>query len=172
MKYYLGIDASLTGTGLCLIDDEHAIATQVTIKPQDRRGCERLEFVLDFFRTTLNHFPGIHAAAIEGYSFASKFSHAHSQGELGGILRLELYKRHIPFVQVAPMSLKKYITGSGKGEKNKILLEVFRKWGVNCKDDNQADSYALARLCCALYENEKFLKYEGEVFKNLKKLDE
>lgn len=168
MKYYIGIDASLTGTGICLMDDDHMIATHLRVDPKARRGCERLEFILTSFRDVLHKFQGIEAAAIEGYAYGAR-GHLAQLGELGGLLRLELYCLDIPFTVVAATSLKKYVTGSGRGDKNMMLLSVYKKWGISCADDDQADSYALARLCCAIHEKEELLKYEQEVVANILK---
>ena len=43
---------------------------------------------------------------IEGYAMSKQTSHAHAQGELGGILRLDLFERDIPFIEVPPTSLR------------------------------------------------------------------
>jgi crossover junction endodeoxyribonuclease RuvC len=62
---------------------------------------------------------------------------------------------------VAPTSLKKYITGKGtKVQKNQILLQVYKKWGVEFTDDNAADSYGLARIARGKHDFE----YEKEVY--------
>ena len=56
--------------------------------------------------------------------------------------------------------LKKYVTGKGQGvKKNQILLNVYKKWGVEFMDDNAADSYALARIAAGMAD----LSYEKEI---------
>jgi crossover junction endodeoxyribonuclease RuvC len=42
--------------------------------------------------------------------------------------------------------LKKYATGKGTSKKQEMLLQMYKRWGVEFNDDNAADSYALARL--------------------------
>ena len=44
------------------------------------------------------------------------------------------------------MTLKKYATGKGTAKKQEMLLQIYKRWGVEFNDDNAADAYALARL--------------------------
>ena len=65
---------------------------------------------------------------------------------------------------VAPSSLKKFVIGSGKGEKNLMLLHVFKKWGIEAVNDDEADAVALARVGVALVNPDAAKhKYEKEV---------
>jgi hypothetical protein len=91
-------------------------------------------------------------------------------GELGGMVKLEL--KHwfynepnagYPLI-IPPSVLKKYVTGKGTGvQKNQILLNVYKKWGVEFNDDNAADSYALARLAAGMAET----AYEKAIIKQV-----
>ena len=49
-------------------------------------------------------------------------------------------------LKVPPMTLKKYAAGKGNAKKQEMLLQIYKRWGVEFNDDNAADSYALARL--------------------------
>jgi len=90
-------------------------------------------------------------------------------GELWGVVRLaclcELLDSAGQYpLQVAPASLKKYVTGKGTGiQKNMILLHTYKKWGVEFTDDNAADSYGLARIAAGLGDT----AYEQEVIRKL-----
>jgi crossover junction endodeoxyribonuclease RuvC len=50
-----------------------------------------------------------------------------------------------PFCEVAPTSLKSFVCGAGSGKKNKdkIMLEVYKRWGFEGTDD-ECDAYGLA----------------------------
>jgi crossover junction endodeoxyribonuclease RuvC len=68
-------------------------------------------------------------------------------GELAAIVKLALYEREKIFpLQVSPMTLKKFAAGKGNAKKQEMLLQMYKRWGVEFNDDNAADSYALARL--------------------------
>jgi Holliday junction resolvasome RuvABC endonuclease subunit len=45
-----------------------------------------------------------------------------------------------------PPTLKKYVTGSGKGNKNVMLQRVYRNWGAQFTDDNLADAFGMAHM--------------------------
>ena len=94
----------------------------------------------------ISPFKGVDTlVAIEGYSFGS-FSGRERLGEWGGVLRLALYRAGFKYVEVPPTSLKKFVTGKGNAKKNTMLMAVYKKWGVECADDNQGDAYSLAQF--------------------------
>lgn len=86
------------------------------------------------------------SVVIEGYSFGSNSSHARSIAEAGGVVRYWLWCNRIPYVEVPPSQLKKFVTGKGNVEKNIVIREVYKRWGVDAKDDNEADAYVLGRI--------------------------
>lgn len=51
--------------------------------------------------------------------------------------------RRIPLVGLAPTSIKKLLTGSGKGKKDGVMAELRRRGYAFC-DDNEADSIAVS----------------------------
>ena len=66
--------------------------------------------------------------------------------ELNGIIKFWLWRRGIPYVLVAPTTLKKFIMGKGKGEKSLIVREVFKAYGVDAATDDEADACVLAHI--------------------------
>lgn len=68
--------------------------------------------------------------------------------ELGGILRYKLLIEqkfdYEQFVQVSPSALKKFVTGKGNVKKEQMMKEVFKRWGFDPEDNNEADAFALA----------------------------
>ena len=94
---------------------------------------------------------------------------ANKLGELGGVVKLTLHSLNDigngkdPLI-VPPTSLKKYVTGRGTGvQKNQMLLQVFKKWGVEFPDDNAADSYGLAHIV----SGKGSMAYEKEIYDKL-----
>jgi crossover junction endodeoxyribonuclease RuvC len=53
-------------------------------------------------------------------------------------------------LQIPPMTLKKYASGKGTSKKQEMLLQIYKRYGVEFNDDNAADAYALARLAGGL----------------------
>lgn len=115
--------------------------------------------------------------AMEGYGFNAmkgQGSHAHSLGEAGGVIKLVLHDFFLgalpgyPSIPV-PQQIKKFASGKGNSPKDQVSKEVFRKWGVDAKDNNQADAYVLARIALALVDGGGLLSYEQEVIDAMKK---
>lgn len=53
-------------------------------------------------------------------------------------------------LQIPPMTLKKYATGKGTAKKQEMLMQIYKRWGIEFNDDNAADSYALAKLAAGI----------------------
>jgi hypothetical protein len=64
-------------------------------------------------------------------------------GELGGVIRLMLWRAGIPYVDVPPSNVKKYATGRGNAPKPDIRMEVFKRFGHDIADDNACDAFVL-----------------------------
>lgn len=82
---------------------------------------------------------------IEGYAFGAKMARE-VLGEFGGILRWHLVEIDPLLTEVSPMGLKKFVTGKGAGQKDQMMLGVFRNWGYEPRGNDDADAYGLWRL--------------------------
>ncbi|MGW3826584.1 hypothetical protein ACWEAF_30890 [Streptomyces sp. NPDC005071] len=91
------------------------------------------------------------AVAFEGYAYGSKFKRE-EMGELGGVMRLALVQTWHPGLlhAVAPTTVKKYVTGSGRADKDKMLLAVYMRWQFEAPNHDVADAYTLARIAAHL----------------------
>jgi hypothetical protein len=49
-------------------------------------------------------------------------------------------------LKIPPMTLKKYAAGKGNAKKQEMLMQIYKRWGIEFNDDNAADAYALGRL--------------------------
>lgn len=136
----MGLDLSLTETGYALSGNRVG-----RIRPGKRRGMERLLWLRAQVMTMVQENDQ-HIVYIEGYSFSSRNSHAHGLGELGGVIRLSLYERGIPYVDVPPSSLKKYATGKGNARKELVLVEAVKRLEYPGANDNEADALWLRAL--------------------------
>ncbi|HNI02742.1 MAG TPA: crossover junction endodeoxyribonuclease RuvC [Chitinophagales bacterium] len=140
--HIVGIDPSLSGTGLCFINKLNIPITEIIkTKKMDNRF-DRYDYIvhkiLDFVPDTTN------LVVIEHYSFGS-IGKQTDLAELGGIIRYALYVNKVKFIEVAPSSLKKFITGRGNAKKDEMILAISKKYNKHFKDDNIADAYALAQ---------------------------
>lgn len=137
----LAIDPSLNGTGLA-IGNKNSILLTETISIKKLKGMERVEFIISRIKTLIFEH-NIKEVIIEGYSFGSRGRALFQLGELGGVIRYELFKLGIEIKEIPPTSLKKFITGKGNAKKEEVLEGVNKKTNLNLKDHNQADAVAL-----------------------------
>ena len=79
------------------------------------------------------------AVAIEGYSFSSRNSHAHSLGELGGTIRVALYERGIPWMEIPPTTRAKFATGKGNAGKAEVVSAISAMTGIIWSGADGAD---------------------------------
>lgn len=138
---WLGLDLSLTGTGICLI--KGGVERLIEIDGSKLRGPKRLIAIRDIILETING-SWIDAVAIEGYAYGAT-GNAHSIGELGGVVRVALHEACVvePMI-VPPATLKVFATGSGKAGKVGVALAVAKRYGIEADTDNKADAAALA----------------------------
>lgn len=163
-----GFDLSLTASGIVLLDMNGNIIIRRVIKVKSR-GSERLHDIQNEIRAIIEK-RSIKLVCIENYSFGSR-NNREIMGELGGVIRLLLYRKNIDFLTPTPGQVKKFATGSGNGDettKEKVMMNVFKIWGFEAKDNNEADAYTLARIALAIVQkNEivdyKLLKHQKEV---------
>lgn len=147
-KNYIGLDLSLTATGIDAITPLGKLLFSESLLSKKRRGLPRLEWISNGIIEILDPFTDF-LCIIEGFSFGSKGQAVFDLGMLGGIVRMDLYRLGIPFATVPPNSLKKFVTGNGNAGKPKMLEMTFRNFGVGSevlKDDNQVDGYGLAQF--------------------------
>lgn len=136
----LGLDLSLTGMGWSVLTDGRDIDCG-TLKSK-QTGMERLDEILSFIAAKASAMRGRKLAVIEGYGFATQ--KAHSQGELGGVVRLHLWRSGIEYLLVPPSTLKKFVTGQGNGDKGNVMVGLYKSWGIDAGENNAADACACA----------------------------
>jgi len=160
----VGIDQSYGGFAISILEipPQDQFFTAVA-KNSSFKGVERLSELRAFLLETLDGH-NIQDIAMEGYAYSATMGH--TMGELGGMVKIALFDTFgIKPLLVPPATLKKYVTGKGTGiQKNQILLNVYKKWGIEFTDDNAADSYGLARIAAGMSE----YTYEVIVLNSLK----
>lgn len=133
----VGVDLSLTGTGLALEGTLATIRTDAAA-PMERRLLAIREAVL------ASCFEGADLVVIE--DFVTRSPAASTLGMVHGIVRVALVEAGIPFVLVAPATLKKYVTGKGNAKKDDMRMETYKRFGRDIADDNQVDAFGLRAM--------------------------
>jgi len=145
----VGIDQSLSGTGIVEISHDGNIIRQQLFSPGKLLEVRRLDFITNKICEFCSEIKERFVVAREGYSFASKGRSVFNLGELGGCIDLTLFRSKMPnlveYYILPPTVVKKYCLGSGSVKKDSsYLLLVYKKLGIEFPDDNQADAYMIA----------------------------
>jgi len=139
---FSGIDASLTGTGAATIQFGRLRRGLIKPQPQSLRGPARLVNLRNQVDANIQKpYPTL--ICIEEYSYGSK-NGGERLGEWGGVLRVLLHELMVPFMEVPPSTLKKFITGNGNASKTEMSLALFERFGIREGEDNKADACGLA----------------------------
>jgi len=145
--YYVGIDPSLTSSGVAIIGQNSFLPMCIT--PGKLRGVERLAYIRDAVKDTLPKENTM--ACIEGPAMRA-IGRADDLGQLRGVLLLLLYDVKIPTFVIPPTCLKKFATRNGAAQKEEVIKAAFQRWQVMLNDD-EADAAWLAAMAQALHDN-------------------
>lgn len=137
----IGLDLSLTSTGVSIDGKTSIVSTKA-------KGPERLSYVnKTLLQICLDE--EIDCAIIEGYSFASRNSQAHSIGELGGCVRMTFWECGISYVEIPPTSRAKFATGKGNAGKTEVISAISSKTGMvfsGSGADDECDAWILEQM--------------------------
>ena len=148
----LGIDPSLTGTGVATAGGLHTI----TSKPSDTTLTGRRARLTTIVHELDNIVLGVkpwrferipNLIVIEAPSLAQK-SQAGTldRNGLWWLLVDRLHTLGIPVVEVSPSTLKKFATGKGNATKPDMRMALYQRAGLDCRDDNQVDAWWLRQV--------------------------
>jgi len=150
----VGIDPSLVKTGLCRAVDGRAQLSSVVITESDRPRPERLIRIRDevggFIRRSIGAgVAGPFVVAMESQIWASPDIHS-ADAAVYGILQVEIWQiflARLPdislFVSVNPSHVKKWL---GVKDKDQILLQVFKRYGLEFRTHDEADAFVVAAI--------------------------
>lgn len=169
----IGLDMSLVATGFCAKMGEDIVIETIKTKPKDfETDLKRYRYIVDEVMKRMPQSTSL--VVIEDYytpANVHQIGPALKLVALGTLTRNALDMAGFPFIIVTASQAKKFVTGNGRAEKSLVVRDVFRKWNVEAKDDNQADACTMAHLAeaCWRVENatpdfkKNLLKYETDV---------
>ena len=137
----VGLDPS-TYTGMALVGDGEDRGKCVNFP--DAKGFNRLfllraevQRVLEIWEPKL--------VVVENYAFGFRNSLATVVG-CGTIIRVVLFDLKLPWFEVSPTSLKKWVTGKGNAKKPDMAIAVKERWGFCSPSDDINDAYGLGQM--------------------------
>lgn len=145
-RVVFGLDPSLTSFGVAkvrILGQDHLWSYGTEVLKTSRKGADRLEWFYVAINNLCAELPDL--VVVEGYAFGAKAARER-MGELGGVVRLALHQNEIPWVEVQPTALKKFVTGKGNAPKDHIMLEAYKRWKIDVPTTDEADAVGLALM--------------------------
>jgi len=148
----VGIDPS-TKTGLVILDGSKDKAPRVLVAtqtdavsseytPSYRGSMLSLSIVNIISKYVGRNDPAVYV--IEGYAM-NRINQMVLLCTIGTLIRKGVIDyTDAPFYEVAPTSMKKFVTGHGRSSKEDVISAVDTAWGYATTNDNIADAYGLA----------------------------
>lgn len=142
----VGLDLSLTGTGICHMRGDQAVTDTITPPANRQRGLLRLRWLRTELLALIGH-PTL--LVVEGPSYSSFGQGTHDRAGLYWLVLDALWNRGVPVAVAPPANLKQYATGKGGGKhasKDAVLLAAARRFPTFTGDNNAADALWLAAM--------------------------
>lgn len=134
----LGLDLSMTATGMCLPD-----GTTRTIKTRQKDGDKRLTHIVTEIIAARLAALGIDLVVMEEAPPGLKGPAIKAIHMVHGAVRVHLIKEGIPYALINPTTLKIYATGKSAADKTAMTMAAYKRAGIEFADDNQCDAYWL-----------------------------
>ena len=174
-----GLDLSLVKTGFAVVEDNGNVLSSGIIKsrPSGDKPIEETRRIVKIAEDTVQKIDNILSSknpdlvVIENLAFMAQGTSLTQLAGLNYLIRILLDEFKWPWILVAPTSLKKFITGSGKGDKDMMMMAVYKNYGFEAKNNDENDAYALAVCGLAVLGKPliKLTKPQSEVVDLLKK---
>ena len=169
MSIYVGIDQSLTKTGVCVLFTRGIEKLKVIRTPKAMRGAARLVNIRDSIKKTLEPYQNnVSLAAIEGPSLGS-INHADDLGQIRGVVLVLLLDLGIEPILVVPASLKVFVAARGDATKEQMIAATAHTWDVAIPQDDACDAHGLARFAEEYCEGRSHLRHQIQAVHNMKR---
>lgn len=155
MTMVLGIDSSLTATGLCRIeidDNDHTrYAIEVaTVGAPGAKSKTRREYsrrISAVVKPVAAAMEGVDVIMMEELAYGARGASAFVLPWLWGSIIDQVEQRDIPIAFANVSQLKKYATGAGNADKSQVMARMIRAFpSVNITNDNESDAMVLALM--------------------------
>lgn len=150
MAVIIGLDLSLTSTGIAVVQDAELECTQA-VPTKALKGvagtCARIRKIGSFVFDYLSMEPDL--VVIEGPSLASKFGSPHERAGLWWYIADMANEMGCPIAVVSPTARAKYATGKGNAQKLDVHAAVKEQYAtpdIPIKTNDEADAVILAAM--------------------------
>jgi crossover junction endodeoxyribonuclease RuvC len=148
----VGIDLSLTGTGLAEVISSQGVITYanrtVTSKPAGSAVHARAARINRIRDTVLDFARGADLVLLEGPAFGKNNAGTWDRAWLWGTVVNDLLTADLPIGIAPPAVVKKFAAGKGNADKVAVAVGMARLWGDECEcaNDNEWDALTMATM--------------------------
>jgi len=160
---YVGLDLSLRGAGVCVLNQSgevlHTVKVGYALK-RSSRVKDKVERMLCIAKAIVRvideytvrndgHLLTKHThpmVGIEGYAFSGRGNALFDLGELGGVVKSQLWLRFaVEPALIASSSGRKVVLGNGRMKKVDVIPQLEKKYGLLFTEHDIADAYVVAK---------------------------
>ncbi len=154
-KFFIGIDPSLRGNAVVIINDKGEIVKEHLISTNIECYIDGYQRVLDIFDQIkyISNVVRLERVYVEGLSYMSASPTLFERCGLLYMIITHLLTDEINYSIVPPTTLKKWHTTDGHADKKFMMRVAKCKYGIDFKDDNLCDAYCLAMLALDDFKN-------------------
>ena len=143
----VGLDLSLTSTGVAVVTGGRAAVDRITSKPTGTDLVHRWARLRDLHREITNWTIDSTLVVVEGLAFSRTTGHATERAGLWWLVVNRLLSCGYRVAIVPPTSRAKYGTGKGNAGKDHVLAAVVRRYpDVEVSGNDEADALLLASM--------------------------
>lgn len=153
MPRIIGVDTSLTRTGLARIDVVGSLPPTIELwsvksaavgERWDARH-DRIHELATEVGKAFDGFPSL--VVIESPAYGSNTGSIHDRAWFWGQVYHEARSRGIPVLTASPSGRMKYITGSGRADKDVVLAAAIKRWpSVDITNNDEADALIVGAM--------------------------
>ena len=154
----IGIDPSLTATGIALIDTNYPDHIHTETIRSAKTGntiphrLTRFGTVADTLLDTIPTHPAPDHAIIEGPAYAAHGAGTWDRAGMWWNIARILHRLDIPTIEVPPATRCQYATGRGNADKDVVMISTVRRYPTaDITNNNEADALILAAIGARLH---------------------
>lgn len=152
-RRYVGLDLSLTATGIAVIEEDGTYTTRVLPSKGTKgatlrdRGVRLHNLAADIVIAACT----ADIVCIEGPSYGQTTGSHHDRSGLWWLVVDALMGEDLDLIEITPAQVKKYATGKGNAGKDAVLASVIRRYDAAPVETNdEADAFVLAAIAARL----------------------
>lgn len=149
----IGIDPSLTATGIAIIDTHNPDTIHATTIKTTNNGKEistrlgRFTDIIDRLLDHLSNEPADELVIIEAPSYGSRGAGIWDRAGLWWRIVRVIHDRGTTVIEIPPAVRCKYATGRGNADKDVVMLSAARRYPhADISNNNEADAVILAAI--------------------------